>query len=199
MPKASFHTWVLSRALPGSHDASDLKGSVVLRVMVVLQQKQPWQVYRSLWQTASEPPSDPPVSPCLSYRWDHAHRLFRVRWWPVLLGEAGHHGAGGQGSAVGCDALAHPGRHGRCHETFISPENCTYIGLLQTYLVWVAILTMECTALNGTKDISPAPQISDGSTKWCAPNFSNTTIIFNHIDKSYIHTHIKYVYIYFSF
>lgn len=141
-------------------------GSWYHLVIVVLQWELWWSVHRSLRLPASEPPVYPRVSPCLSSRWDDAHRLFRVRWWSVLLGEAWHHGASCPGSAISCNTLAHPGGHGRRHETFISSENCTYVELIKMCFMWVATWTM---ALNWTKDISLLTRSLGYSPKWYAP------------------------------
>lgn len=108
--------------------------------------------HRWLGLLVSECPVYSHASRCLSSRRDHAHRLLGVCGRPVLVGEAWHHGAGGPGLALGCDAPTHPGRHGRCHETFISSENCTYAELVTTYFMWVATLTMCITALNCPQD-----------------------------------------------
>lgn len=151
-------------------------GSWYHLVIVVLQWELWWPVHRSFRLPASEPAVYPRVSPCLSSRWDDAHRLFRVRWWSVLLGEAWHHGASCPGSAIGCNALAHPGGHGRRHETSISSENCTYVELIKMCFMWVATWTM---ARNWTKDVSLLTRSLGYSPKWYAPNFSTTKIIFS--------------------
>lgn len=121
-----------------------------------------------------------PTRLSLSCRWDNAHRLFRVCWWPVLIGEAWHHGAGGKGFAFSCNTLTHPGGHGGCHETFISSENCTYVEVIKTCFIGVAILTLYSGARTCTNDVS----LLTGSLthrNGITPNFSNTKIIFNNL------------------
>lgn len=48
-----------------------------------------------------------------------------------LSGEAGTMVRAASALLICCDPLAHPGRHGRRHEAFVSSENCTYVELIK--------------------------------------------------------------------
>lgn len=141
--------------------------------MPALQLGQYWRsalaTHKSLSSLCSQHPHNPPGFLCLSCRWDNADRLLRVRWWPLLFGQAWNHGAGSTGTAISCDTLANPGWYGRCHETFISSENCTYVGLMRTSGwgdSWEGLDMLHCAWIAWLNSL---PSI--------APNFSNSSFI----------------------
>lgn len=196
MLKAYFHTQCAvstlfyPQSLPTCTDAIDSKGSAVSEVADTLPGRgsfamRTMTVHPQIIRTARLWASRLPTGfLCLSSRRDHAHRLLRVCWWPVLVREAWHHGAGGKGFALGCHTLTHPGGHGGCHETFISSENCTYVEFTKICFLWWQCWPCTLQPWTVRKMVQCSLDHSVTHLGGIPPNCSNIKIIFNNIFKN---------------